>query len=272
VLLIRDPPPKKKSPLQYNIRLIMKFTLPHLILFLHGCFALESSLITRRRALASVVASSTLGWLQSAAASDDMIQYELRDRNMNKEAVIREDYWNMMGKTPPRLLSAPLRGDDPQWNAFGTCASSVDGGNSCTYVSLKQRIPTYSKYGFNIAYGGKDYAKLGQLLKKQSWSEAAELMDKTSPIVDAELKMVLFATAMLTSPNFPGPSRELLVARFYVNEAHFAHQELAQAIQQQDDVRAQSAWEFGKDSWNSYFQVVNRAIVPKVGDKFEPIV
>ena len=27
----------------------------------------------------------------------------------------------------------------------------------------------------------------------------------------------------------------------------------------------------GRDSWNSWMQVVNRAIVAKVGDPFEPI-
>lgn len=76
---------------------------------------------------------------------------------------------------------------------------------------------------------------------------------------------------MLTSPNFPGPSRELLVARFYANEVRFAHREILAAVQERDASRALRAWEFGRDSWNSFFQVVARQIVPKVGDKFEAI-
>jgi hypothetical protein len=89
--------------------------------------------------------------------------------------------------------------------------------------------------------------------------------------VDAELKMVLFATAVTTSPNFPGPSRELLVARFYVNEVRYAHERIAAALSDGDADTALAAWMFGRDSWNSYFTVVNRSVVPKVGDKFAPI-
>lgn len=234
--------------------------------------------------LGSLVAPTLVRADESAVTA----AYEWRDRKNNKDALIREDYWYMMGKTPPRVLQGPLKGDDPQFNAFGSCESAVEGGgNPCTYVSLKQRIPAYSKYGNSIAYGSKDVAKLGSILRTiqqksgndadDLWTEAASLVlteEKTypPPLVDAELKMILFATAMLTSPNFPTPSRELLVARFYANECHFSSGELASAIRARDLPRALRTWEFGRDSWNSYFQVVNRTISPKVGDKFEAIV
>jgi hypothetical protein len=91
------------------------------------------------------------------------------------------------------------------------------------------------------------------------------------PPVDALLKMVLFASGMLTSPNYSGPSKRLLIARFYANEAGFAIQEIKDAIDAGDQQRAIAAWEFGKDSWNSYFQIVNDSISVKVGDKFVPI-
>ncbi|KAL3894551.1 MAG: hypothetical protein SGARI_007705, partial [Bacillariaceae sp.] len=91
------------------------------------------------------------------------------------------------------------------------------------------------------------------------------------PAVDALLKMVLFASGMLTSPNYNGPNKRLLVARFYANESGFAVREIVNAIEQRDSQRALAAWEFGKDSWNSYFQIVNEAVSAKVGDKFEPI-
>jgi hypothetical protein len=244
----------------------------------------------------------------TAADAASTFRYELRDRNMNRDAIIREDYWYMLGKNPPRLLSGPIPSDDPQWNAFGTCTTSTDAktgavtGNSCTYVSLSLRIPAYSKYAFAISYGAKEYAKLGRLLhvisenQKTSsgktnesndsdenllWAEAASFVQTKSgavppAVVDAELKMILLATALLTSPNFPQPGRELLVARYYANEVHFAHGEILRALLSSqeprvDVQRAMAAWEFGRDSWNSYFQVVNRSIVPKVGDQFEAI-
>jgi hypothetical protein len=56
------------------------------------------------------------------------------------------------------------------------------------------------------------------------------------------------------------------VARFYVNEADFATKEISRAIQERNVNRALNAWEFGKDSWNSYLNIVNRNIVPKVGE------
>jgi hypothetical protein len=83
--------------------------------------------------------------------------------------------------------------------------------------------------------------------------------------------MLLFATSMLTSPNSSGPSIEYLVARFYVNELAFATRELSKAVANHDIERATAAWQFGKDSMNSYLTIINRAIVPKVGDKFNLI-
>ena len=239
---------------------------------------------TRRRILleaplAAWVASGTT----ASAVGEDL--FENRNRQSNQKALIREDYWYMMGSTPPRQLSGPLKGNDPQWNAFGSCESSESGGNSCTYVSLKQRIPAYSKYGFSISYGAKEYQRLGVILEKLErdpslealWSDALYLVE-TEPNslppapVDAELKMILLATALLTSPNFPLPSKQLLVARFYANETHQAHMVLRRAFVDRNLPLAREAWAFGRDSWNSYFQVVNDSISTKVGDKFVAIV
>ena len=174
---------------------------------------------------------------------------------------------------------------DPQWNVFGSCETTAEGGgsNSCTYVSLKQRIPAYSKYAFNIGLGAKEYQSLGKLLKdaaksnnEKAWNDAAYYVTQVPstpppPTIDALLKMVLFASAMLTSPNYSGPTREILVARFYINEIGFAIKEMRAAIEERDAVRALDAWTFGKDNWNSYYQVVNPKVTVKVGDKFEPI-
>lgn len=213
--------------------------------------------------------------------------YETRDRKNNKDAIIQSDYWYMTGRLPPRVLEVSLTLDDPKWNTFGSCetTNTADGtSNSCTYVSLKQRIPAYSKYGYAILDGAKEYGKLGALLQNglqkdasfdEIWEEALTFVttqDKIPPaIIDAELKMVLFATSMLTSPNFPTPGLELLVARYYANEAHFAAKEMTSAFNMRDSSRSIQAWLYGRDSWNSYFQIVNKAISPKVGEPFPKI-
>jgi hypothetical protein len=134
-----------------------------------------------------------------------------------------------------------------------------------------------------LLFGARDYQKLGDLLQRiakspqeELWLEAASFVETEErslppPMVDAELKMVLFAAAMLTSPNFPIPSKELFVARYYANECHFAAGEIAAAIQSQDVERALDVYSYGKDAWNSYILVVNRSISPKMGEKFELI-
>ena len=246
-----------------------------------------SSILTRRQifgsttgAVAAIAVRPCIVYGQST--DNDSLRLDklhFRDRKSNKGTLIREDYWYMMGKTPPRRLDGPLITDDPEFNAFGSCDTSQSNGgsNSCTYVSLKQRIPTYSKYGFSIALGATEYSMLGTSLRNGDWKGAipylmTEPQQPPPPSVDALLKMVLFASGMLTSPNYNGPSKRLLVARFYANEVGFAIEEIKEAIDERDQQRAISAWEFGKDSWNSYYQIVNDSISVKVGDKFSPIV
>lgn len=257
--------------------------------------------ITRRKALKSffgvsstILSSQTflpppsIADEETYSATDTLFQYEKRDRKKNKNALIREDYWYFSGKQPPRRLSIDaFPADDPTWNAWGECTKSDATGNSCVYVSLKQRQPAYGKYAFSIQLGASEFQQLGDLLRmgvknnglsEKDWNAAAKFVDggyeqrMPAPTVDALLKMALFATQMLTSPNYSGPSRELLVSRYYINETAFATKELASAIDKRDLNTALGLWDFGKDSWNSYLSIVNRAISPKVGDKFEMLV
>lgn len=238
---------------------------------------------TAMKTLFGTAAACFLPYYSPVMAEDDSpYQYQTRDRNKNKEALIREDYWYYSGKRPPRRLNIDdFPANDPTWNAWGECTKSESTGNSCVYVSLRQRVPAYGKYAFSIQLGADEYAKLGKILRSSSpnWNEAAALVDAggvdqrmPAPAVDAELKMALFATQMLTSPNFSGVARELLVSRYYVNEYAFSLKEMAKAIDERDAATALGLWEFGKDSWNSYISIINRAISPKVGDKFDAIV
>ncbi len=174
----------------------------------------------------------------------------------------------------------------PKYNAWGSCVTDSSTGNSCTYVSLKQRIPAYSQYSFSISIGARDFKELGLKIKALpsdaslqrddiisllQYIEATQDEKYLPPAPDALLKMVLMATAMLTSPNYTGPPFELLIARYYINETAFSLREIADALKRNDIVRAKAAWDFGADSWNSYFTIVNNAIVPKVGEKFDLI-
>lgn len=188
------------------------------------------------------------------------------------------------------MFNMGKKNQGPKYNAWGSCTTDSSTGNSCTYVSLKQRIPAYSQYAFSISLGAKDFTDLGTKLNSLSYPqpdtisaavahssllkyvEAGQDAKYLPPAPDALLKMVLMATAMLTSPNYTGPPFELLIARYYINETAFSMREIANALKVNDVERAQAAWRFGADSWNSYFTILNNAIVPKVGEKFEMII
>ena len=54
-----------------------------------------------------------------------------------------------------------------------------------------------------------------------------------------------------------------------VNEADHSLNLVAAAVRARDAAAALAAWQFGRDSWNSYLAVINPQIVPKVGEPFE---
>ena len=78
------------------------------------------------------------------------------------------------------------------------------------YVFLKQRKPAYRKYQYDT--GCIRLFQTGTILHSSNpnWKEAATLVDAgfedrmPPPAVDALLKMSLYATQMLTSPNYSG--------------------------------------------------------------------
>jgi hypothetical protein len=79
--------------------------------------------VSRRESLASAVAG--LSWVASVptvvsateeqtsneSATPTEYRFESRDRKSNKDAIVREDFWYMLGKTPPRSLQGPLKLD-----------------------------------------------------------------------------------------------------------------------------------------------------------------
>ena len=142
---------------------------------------------------------------------------------------------------------------------------------SCTYVPLK-RHDGYSKYSQRIERGFRGFRALKDTLKRGDWEAAAAQVEPAarghapSPTVDMLLKAALLASQLLVSPNNLKEIQEAALARFYVNEAAFALELISRAVAKQDREAALFAYDFGRDSWNSYIAVVNRAIPEKVGD------
>ena len=145
------------------------------------------------------------------------------------------------------------------------------------YVPLKQRYDAYSKYASTVRAGAEDFREIGGLLRKGKLERVALLLDAgakgqaPAPTRAAGRSALLLADALLVSAASGSLGREILVARFYVNELFFSTEEVVRALEAEDVPRALDAWALGVDSYNSYFTVVNPRIVPKVGEQFAPV-
>ena len=230
----------------------------------------------------AVARRSVLGGAAAAAAATllprpALAGLEERDRGMNEKALLQSDFYFTTGRRPPRKLDlAALPTDDPKWNAWGECAKS-GATNACTYVPLKQRYDAYSKYASTVRAGAEDFRQIGGLLRKGKLETVALLLDAgakgqaPAPTRAAGRSALLLADALLVSAASGSLGREILVARFYVNELFFSTEEVVRALEAEDVPRALDAWALGVDSYNSYFTVVNPRIVPKVGEQFAPV-
>jgi hypothetical protein len=225
-----------------------------------------------RRALGQLVPAlpALLLWPTALPAADELFD---RNRGTNSNALILKDFWYDYAVVPPRKLRmGELPTKQPQFNAFGACVE-----NSCTYVPLKRRYDGYSKYATDVAFGSALFAGLDGPIRRGEWAAISAAVERgssgssskrpTGPVYVALLRAILLANALLISEN-SADIRDALLARFYVNEAGFAATELQAAAAAADQPRALAAWQLGVDAWQSYFTVVNRGIVPKVGEPF----
>ena len=244
------------------------------------CAALRAppTLVGRREALLRFSAASTLfgaaspGVVLPVWAEDDIPDYNARFRGM-ETPLITGDYYYIFGQVPPRSITAP-KIDQPKWNTFGSC---ID--DSCTYVPIQQRYTAYTKYELRLSRGLTQFGSLKGAIASQDWENVLAKVSRGSgdgkspaPAVDALLKAGLLASQLLVSPNNLREKKASSLALFYVNEASYAIDLIAAAAKRKDVAAAKSAWEFGRDSWNSYLNVVNPSIVPKVGEPFPLVV
>lgn len=206
----------------------------------------------------------------SASAAEDVLHN--RDRGTNSNALVLKDFYYENGLVPPRRLRLDaLPADQPKFNVYGSCVE-----NSCTYVPLQRRYEGHKKYAADVRYGSTLFAGLKEKITSGDWTTVSAAVARgeastkrpMGPVTVALLRAVLLGNALLISENNANELSDALLARFYLNEAAFAADEIRVAAEKADGDRALAAWELGIDSWASYFTVINRAIVPKVGDRF----
>eukprot|EP00960_Hanusia_phi_P007995 228996-Hanusia_phi.AAC.5 len=180
--------------------------------------------------------------------------------------ITEQDFPYLKGRYPPRRLdleNAPQQGKD-KLLAESRDSFLDEAQDSCQYVPIKQRYDGYKKYKNAINQGS-------ELLRQLHDSLGNPMSDEDKKKAEKLLRRaVLLADLLLISENY-GTSNEALVSRFYVNEAYYASLQLAEASKKGDAERSKEMWELWRDSWNSYLIIINRAIVPKVGEKFQLI-
>ncbi len=224
------------------------------------------------------------------------------ERGMFNEKTLTDvDIYGTTGRRPPRVfdtkllesLNAPPTAEELEYartkkpggsklakgesyNAWGLC---ID--DSCTYIPLKRRRDGYKNYEAAVHIAASTFADARAALRARRLGDAslAQLVDADGEVVAGLRAGLLMSNKLLLTEN-TGVTFDALVARYYVNEAFCASRAvaalLATAGQGGDDAAgavaaALAAADEGRDAFNSFFTVVNRAIVPKVGEKFEPI-
>lgn len=231
--------------------------------------------VASRRGLLEKTAAAAVVWPWSARSR--AAELDVRDRGQNADALIRNDLWYEKGVVPPRQLdmaSLP-RAQDPVFSAWERCTT-----RPCTYIPVQQRYTGMSKYAGGVRMGLEAFEGLKASVTARRWEDVLYAVQRSAkaenrpngPVFSGLLKGVLLANALLISENTSSQQDDVLLARFYLNEAAYAARELGLAGAAGDADRAMRAWTFGRDSLNSYVVVVNRAIdSERVGDKFAPI-
>lgn len=146
---------------------------------------------------------------------------------------------------------------------FGTAApwiepDSTDFPKTMPFTRSQQRYDALKKYGDRIQSG------LDTIAGVKKVSPRSQIVDPASLDVYQLRPMGLLANNLLASEN-TGSTNELYLARWYINEIYLLLDDLKNAA---SDEEAKSLYKDLVDATNSYLTLMNRVIIPKVGEKF----
>lgn len=156
----------------------------------------------------------------------------------NSNAIFKEDYWYAFGMKP-----IPVR-EESQFNT------------QPPFVRIQTRYDAYNKYAPKVKLGLSAFEDLRKALAARDSDAAA---DANTVVLKSLRPAGLLANNLLVSESV---NSDVLLARYYVNEVYFR---LTDIQQQQSPA---SVLEAALPYFNSYLICVNRAIPPKVGEKF----
>jgi hypothetical protein len=148
---------------------------------------------------------------------------------------------------------------------FGTAPKYIEKGNAdfpktMPFTPAQQRYDTMKKYRDRVQRGVDLVVALEENIKKGDYSS---IPDGSSPEFSIR-PMGLLANGLLASEN-TGPTNELFLARWYINEVFLDINDIRLATSKEVAIKAHSA---AKKALNSYLTLMNRVITSKVGEPF----
>lgn len=156
----------------------------------------------------------------------------------NSNAIFKEDYWYAFGTKP-----IPVR-EEAQFNT------------QPPFVRIQTRYDAYNKYAPKVKLGLSAFRDLRAALASK---DAPAVADAKDVVIKSLRPAGLLANNLLVSESV---TSDVLLARYYVNEVYFRLTDIEQQNSPIDILDAALPY------FNSYLICVNRAIPPKVGEKF----
>lgn len=151
---------------------------------------------------------------------------------------------------------------------FGTAPQWIEKGNTefpktMPFTRSQQRYDTMNKYRERVQRGLDLVASLRKEIEN---GEYKNILDGSAPEYSIR-PMGLMANGFMAS-EAQGTTNELLLARWYINEISLDIDDVKNASSKEE---ALFAYEAAVKATNSYLSLLNRVIIPKVGDLLELI-
>jgi hypothetical protein len=142
-------------------------------------------------------------------------------------------------------------------------ADSTEFPKTMPFVLSQQRYDNLKKYGDRVKSGAEAVKGLEADIKAGNYASISNGDDPKYAL----RPLGLMANGFLASEN-TGTTNELLLARWYINEAYLRLFDISKATSESEALVAHDA---AKKAINSYFAMMNRSISSKVGNKFDYI-
>lgn len=226
---------------------------------------------TRREVLQRVVGSIVPTVVVTALGQVD--KAEAKDQNFTPGGTLVDrpvgvTVGNSEATTSRKLDNSNALFQQDHYFKFGVAPEWIEPGNidfpkTMPFTLTQQRYDTLKKYGNRLQSGFASLQSINDSLQKDD--DDAIVNQVTTMIKEDAFNfrpMGLVANGFLASEN-TGTTNELLLSRWYINEMYLQVNDIAT----DESSKRQGHYQAAIKAANSYIQLMNRVITPKVGEK-----